>query len=185
MVSNPGVGLVNGSGVGSGGRSGLGSGSEGTISSGGGAFLSVCAVALRNKNTPASKATSSGGTAPRTRAARSHRRASDRRPGRSRRVPTNSTSLVFSTRPGRAARQRAVEEALPQAGERPGPGLLERRWPVAVDVARAHRLVEQRLGLQRRDDPAAQRLGRTGVARPQVDDLQAAGSVLSASTTKR
>ena len=62
--------------------------------------------------------------------------------------PTNSTSLVFSTPSGSSKRgQRPVEEALPQAGERPGPEVLGRRRQFAVDVACPHQFVEQGLGL--------------------------------------
>ena len=72
------------------------------------------------------------------------------------------------------ARERAVEKALAQAGERPRAGILQRRRPVPVDVARAHRLVEQRFRLENGDDPSAQRRARAGVPGPQVDHLEPA-----------
>ena len=71
-------------------------------------------------------------------------------------------------------RQDAAEETLPQTGKRPRPGLLQRRRPVAVQVAGAHRLVQQRLGLQHVDHPGAQRLSGAGVAGAEIDDLEAA-----------
>src|SRR5260370_41737733 len=52
--------------------------------------------------------------------------------------------------------QGAVQKALPQAPERPGPTILEGRRPMPVDVTGADRLVEQRFGLERREDVAAQ-----------------------------
>ena len=141
-----------------------------------GFFFSSSALAFLSKTTPDSKAISSTGMGSENQS-RSYPPSGfgpDARPNSPR--PTNSTSLVFRTPSGSSKRsQRSVEEALPQAGERPGSGVLERRWPVAVDVARTHRLVEQSLGLQGCDDPATQRFGRAGVAGPQVDDLQAAG----------
>lgn len=63
---------------------------------------------------------------------------------------------------------------MPQAGEGPGSGVLERRRPIAVNVARPHRLIEESFGLQGGDDPATQRFGCAGVAGSQIDDLQAA-----------
>src|SRR5207249_6888752 len=69
--------------------------------------------------------------------------------------------------------KRAVEEALSQARERPCPGLLERWWPVSLDVASADGLVEERFGLQGSDDPATQRLAARRVPGTEVDHLEA------------
>ena len=69
--------------------------------------------------------------------------------------------------------QRAVQEALAQAGQGPGPRALEGRRPVPVDVAGPHRLVQQGLGLQGADHPPAQRVAGAGVSRAQVQGLEA------------
>ena len=70
------------------------------------------------------------------------------------------------------ARQRAVEKALAQARERPGGGGLECRRPVPVDVAGADRSVEQGLGLQRPDDPPAERVVGARVTGSEIDDFE-------------
>src|SRR5208283_1472869 len=70
-------------------------------------------------------------------------------------------------------RQGAVEEALSQAAEWPGAAVLESRGPMPVDISRADRFVEQRLGLERRNDVPAQRFVRAGMAGAEIDNLEA------------
>ena len=56
------------------------------------------------------------------------------------------------------ARQRPIEKTLPEAGKRPGTGVLERGRPIAFDVAGTDRLIQERFGLERRNDASAERL---------------------------
>ena len=107
-------------------------------------------------------------------------------PNASRSRPGQQTRRSFpSVRcPGRAARQRAIQEALPKARQRPGTGFLQRRRPVPFDVACPDRLVQQGLGFQRRDHPPAKRLALECPA-PRSMTFSPLGSSLSAITTNR
>src|SRR5262249_27897497 len=73
------------------------------------------------------------------------------------------------------AREGPVEEALAEAGQRPGSGVLQGRGPVAVEVACPHRVVEESLPLEARDRPPGERLAGAGMPCPEVDDLEAVG----------
>ena len=68
-------------------------------------------------------------------------------------------------------RQRAVQEALAQAGEGPGPGVFECRRPMPVNIPCADRFVEKPVGFQSSNDTPAQRLTTTGMARAEVYGL--------------
>ena len=66
----------------------------------------------------------------------------------------------------------AVQEALTEAGQGPRSGLLERGRPVAVEIPRTHRLVQQCLRLERRDRPTTEALAGARMPCAEVDGLE-------------
>ncbi len=63
---------------------------------------------------------------------------------------------------------------MPQARERPGSRAFKGRRPVPVDATGSDVLVEQRLGFQRSDHPAAERFAGVHLSGPLVYDFEPA-----------